>query len=231
MRREGLADGLILDPQTLGELGSLAFGIPTQITTRSGSSNMMSSISLTRPTYSAVHASGSWLGIPSTTSPFARREPLRVVATERHDDDVGVPGRQQFAEVRRPVEEVGPGKPRRHLVVGLDVDDPVPLVGHHLEVRRERAGVAVADHQHPCRVVLRRGAGALGLRRRCGGGGRGGGRRTRRRGPRRRRARLRPTTLGVPRRTPRSRTSEETALTAPKTPTASSVATARRRTA
>ena len=42
---------------------------------------------------------------------------LGVVAAERHDDDVRVDRRQLAAQVRRPVEEVGPGQARRHLVV------------------------------------------------------------------------------------------------------------------
>ena len=50
-------------------------------------------------------------------------------------------------EFGRPVEEVGAGEAGRHLVVELGVDD-VRAVEQRLQVRAERAGVAVADDVH-----------------------------------------------------------------------------------
>ena len=44
-------------------------------------------------------------------------QPLAVVAAERDDDDLRLLGGQRLGEVRRPVEEVGTGQARRHLVV------------------------------------------------------------------------------------------------------------------
>ncbi len=54
-------------------------------------------------------------------------------------------------DLGRPVEEVGPGQAGRHLVVEFGVDD-LRAVEQLLEVRAERAGVAVADDVHRGRV-------------------------------------------------------------------------------
>ena len=72
---------------------------------------------------------------------------------------------QRVAQVRRPVVEVGAGETRRHDVVELDVDQP-GLVEQPLQVRSERAGIAVADDEHLRRVVLGGRAGLLRLGRR-----------------------------------------------------------------
>ena len=77
---------------------------------------------------------------------MASGQALGVVAAERDDDDVGVGRRQLGRQVRRPVEEVGPGQPRRHLVVDRRLGH-AGAVEQLLEVRPERAGVAVADDE------------------------------------------------------------------------------------
>jgi hypothetical protein len=48
-------------------------------------------------------------GVPSAPTPSVR--PCGVVAAEGDDDDVGLHLRDDLAEVRGPVEEVGAGRP------------------------------------------------------------------------------------------------------------------------
>ncbi len=89
------------------------------------------------------------------------RHPLGVVAAERDHDDVRVDLLQLGGGVRRPVEEVRTGQPRRDLVVDLAVDH-AGVVHQRLEIGPERAGVAVADDEQTRRVVGARWAGCRG---------------------------------------------------------------------
>ena len=93
--------------------------------------------------------------------PAASRQDVGVVAAEGRDHDVGIDLGQFAVDLGGPVEEVGAGKAGRHLVVELGLDD-AGAVEERLQVRPERAGVAVADDEHRRRVV---GGGRAGVDR------------------------------------------------------------------